>query len=278
MLKLTSLLAFSLIATTSFALDKRELKMELSELNQIVDQTNFIVQKGCSGTLIDLKNKLVLTNYHCIDSNVSVIDKEAISSNGQVKKFRAKKYADVSLEQNGYIGFDKVSSAQYFAEIVAEDKTVDLAIVKIKSDIPHKIASSILPESVVVVRGETVYAVGNPGGMDATIVKGIVSSLNRTFEFPWTDNTKLQMIQFSGGIYGGNSGGSLYNDRGYLIGVPAAGFAQANFIGLAIPAEVVRKFMKRNCLAEAFDTDANNGKCVEDKKKEDKDKDKYSEK
>ena len=267
MLKSILVVFLSLISTHSFAI-------ELSELNQIVDQTNFIVEKGCSGTLIDLKNRLVLTNYHCIDSKISVIDKEETSPNGQLKKFRTKKYADVSIEQNGYNGFDKVSSAQYFADIVAEDKTVDLAILKIKSDIPHKIASSILPESLIVIRGETVYAVGNPGGMDATIVRGIVSNLNRTFEFPWTNNTKLAMIQFSGGIYGGNSGGALYNDKGYLIGVPAAGFTQATFIGLAIPAEIVRTFMKKNCLSEAYDASANNQKCLEDKKKKEKDKEK----
>lgn len=269
MLKSILLVIFSLITTQSFAI-------ELSEINQIVDQTNFIVEKGCSGTLIDLKNRLVLTNYHCVDSKISVIDREETSSNGQLKKFRIKKYTDISIEQNGYNGFEKVSSAQYFADIVAEDKTVDLAILKIKSDIPHKIASSILPETIIVIRGETVYAVGNPGGMDATIVRGIVSNLNRTFEFPWTNNTKLAMIQFSGGIYGGNSGGALYNDKGYLIGVPAAGFTQATFIGLAIPAEIVRTFMKKNCLSEAFDTNANNQQCLDDKKKKEKEKEKLT--
>ena len=278
MRKLILLVVLSLISTHSFALDPKESRMELSGLNQIVDQTNFIVERVCSGTLIDLKNKLVLTNYHCIESKVSVVDKEEISPNGQLKKFRAKKYVDVTIEQNGYNSFEKVSSAQYFADIVAEDKTTDLAILKIKSDIPHKRASLILPETLSIVRGETVYVVGNPGGLDATIVKGIVSNLNRTFEFPWTDNTKLAMIQFSGGTYGGNSGGALYNDKGYLIGVPAAGVTQAAFIGLAVPAEVVRTFMKKNCLSEAFDSKANNQKCLEDKKKKEKDKASDSEK
>lgn len=261
---------FSLITTHSFVADAQGSKIELSDLNKIVDQTNFIVEKSCSGTLIDLKNRLVLTNYHCIDSKVSVIDREEAASNGQLKKFRTKKYGDITIEQNGYKSFEKVSSAQYITDIVAEDKTTDLAILKIRSAIPHDMASSILPESVSIVRGESVYVVGNPGGLDATIVKGIVSNLNRTFEFPWTNNTKLAMIQFSGGIYGGNSGGALYNDRGYLIGVPAAGIAQASFIGLAVPAEVVRTFMKKNCLSEVFDSTANNQKCAEDKKKSEK--------
>jgi len=257
---------FVMFSTVSLAGEQ----IDLTELNQIVEQTNFIVNRGCSGTLVDLKNKLVLTNYHCIDDNVSIVEKEETNTEGVVRKFKSKKYADVILEQNGYNGFDKVSTAMYIGEIVAEQKTVDLAIVKIKSDIPHKTASKILPESMKVVRGEGVYAVGNPGGMDATIVRGIVSNLNRTFEFPWTDNNKLPMIQFSGGIYGGNSGGALYNDGGYLIGVPAAGFTAANFIGLAVPVDVVRKFMAKNCLAEAFDEKADNAKCMEEKKAKEK--------
>lgn len=266
MFKYIVAILFAMVSTISFAAEK----IDLTQLNQIVEQTNFIVNKGCSGTLVDLKNKLILTNYHCIDDNVSIVEKEETNTDGVVKKFKAKKYSDVILEQNGYQGFDKVSTAMYIGEIVAEEKTVDLAVVKIKSEIPHKTASKILPESMKVVRGEGVYAVGNPGGMDATIVRGIVSNLNRTFEFPWTDNNKLAMIQFSGGIYGGNSGGALYNDGGYLIGVPAAGFTAANFIGLAVPVDVVRKFMAKNCLAEAFDEKADNSKCMEERKAKEK--------
>lgn len=257
---------FVMVSTISFAAEK----IDLTKLNQIVDQTNFIVNKGCSGTLIDLKNKLVLTNNHCINISVSVVEREETTPEGVVRKVRTKKYADVILEQNGYLGFDKVSTTMYLGEIVAEEKNVDLAIIRIKSDIPHKISSKILPESMNILRGEGVYIVGNPGGLDATIVRGIVSNLNRSFKFPWTDNNTLPMIQFSGGIYGGNSGGALYNDDGYLIGVPAAKFSAADFIGLAVPVDVVRKFMWKNCLAEAFDKDTSNVKCIEDKKLKDK--------
>lgn len=244
--------------------------LTIKQLNELVEQTNFIVNRGCSGTLIDLKNKLILTNYHCIDTNIEIVEKEISNIDGIVKKVKMKKYKDVPVVQNGYDGFTKVSTSTYIAEIVAENKAVDLAVLKIKTDLPQKKASIILPDNLTILRGEDVYAVGNPGGMDATIVKGIISNMNRTFEFPWTNEEKLPMIQFSGGIYGGNSGGALYNNQGYLIGVPAAGFRGASFIGLAIPISIVKKFLKNNCLAEAYDDTFSNTKCIDEKKKKEK--------
>jgi S1-C subfamily serine protease len=246
----------------------------LIELNTIIEQTNFIVERGCSGTLIDIKKKLILTNYHCVDSKIQFIEEDIETKDGFLRKVKRKKYLDIIVEQNGYSGFTKVSTSTYIGEIVAENKKVDLALIRIKSDIPHKIYSKLLPENEGVLRGEKVFVVGNPAGNDASLVEGVVSNLNRTFEFPWTDNEKLPMIQFSGGIYGGNSGGALYNERGYLIGVPAAGHSQANFIGLAIPINIVKTFLKNNCWGEIFDSSFANEDCLKKKKEKEKEKEK----
>lgn len=241
----------------------------LENMNRIIDQTNFVVNRGCSGTLISIEEKLILTNYHCIDGLISFVEREETDNNGYAKKVRVRKYAEVSVEQHGYDGFSKVSTASYVAEIIAEDKKVDLAILKIKSNIPHQTSSKILLDSMKILRGERVYVVGNPAGNDATVVEGIVSNLNRTFQLPWTGNERVAMIQFSGGIYGGNSGGALYNSQGYLIGVPAAGHTQATFIGLAIPISTVKKFMSENCLGHIYNPEliTETNKCKQDRKK-----------
>jgi len=244
----------------------------LEQMNRVIDQTNFVVNRGCSGTLISLEERLILTNHHCIDSLISFVEREETDANGYAKKVRVRRYADVNVEQHGYDGFDKVSTASYVAEIIAEDKKVDLAILRIKSAIPHRVASVILPDDRQIVRGERVYIVGNPSGMDATVVEGIVSNLNRTFQLPWTGNERVAMIQFSGGIYGGNSGGALYNSSGYLIGVPAAGHRDATFIGLAIPIRTVKKLMLDNCLGHIYNASlvVQSNKCKEDRKRETK--------
>jgi S1-C subfamily serine protease len=224
----------------------------LEQMNKVIDQTNFVVNRGCSGTLISLEERLILTNYHCIEGLISYTEREETDASGYVKKVRLRKLAEVAVEQHGYDGFARISTQSYVAEIVADDKKIDLAILRIKSPLRHQIASTLLPDGMNVVRGERVYVVGNPAGNDATVVEGIVSNLNRTFQLPWTGNERVAMIQFSGGIYGGNSGGALYNSSGYLIGVPAAGHTAATFIGLAIPISTVKKFMLDNCLGHVY--------------------------
>lgn len=244
----------------------------LEQMNRVIDQTNFVVNRGCSGTLISLEERLILTNYHCIDQNISFVERDETDANGYSKRVRVRRYSEVTVEQHGYDGFARISTASYVAEIVAEDKKVDLAIIRIKSTIPHQIASKILPDAMKIVRGERVYIVGNPAGNDATVVEGIISNLNRTFQLPWTGNERVAMIQFSGGIYGGNSGGALYNSTGYLIGVPAAGHRDATFIGLAIPISTVKAFMLDNCFGHVYNPSLviESNKCREDKKKETK--------
>lgn len=252
-----------------------EKKWTLAEINDTIEQTNFVVNSGCSGTLISIKLKLILTNYHCVEEKVSIIEREVTTDTGITRKVRFRKYGDVDVVQHGYDNFARVSTSSYFAEIVAAEKSRDLAVLKIRSAIPHRLASRILPDTMKVVRGERVYVVGNPAGLDATIVEGIVSNLNRTFTFSWTDNEKLAMIQFSGGIYGGNSGGALYNAQGYLIGVPAAGNMNATFIGLAIPIDLVRKVLKDNCLSSAYSGNEDEDvKCAATKKKRAEDEEK----
>lgn len=256
-------LVFSLFTVSASAAE-----WTLAQMNRVIDQTNFVVNRGCSGTLISVSERLILTNYHCIDSLISFVEKEETDANGYSKKVRVRRYADVNVEQHGYDGFARISTSSYVAEILAEDKKVDLAMLRIKSSIPHQIASTILPDTNQIVRGERVYVVGNPAGNDATVVEGIVSNLNRTFQLPWTGNERVAMIQFSGGIYGGNSGGALYNSSGYLIGVPAAGHRDATFIGLAIPISTVKSFMLDNCLGYVYNASLvlESNKCRENRK------------
>lgn len=254
-------------------------RWSIDDMNKAIEQTNFIVNRGCSGTLISVPEKLVLTNYHCIDDAVTSVEREVTNAEGWVRKVKFRIYKDVPVEQNRYDGFTKTGSSSYVAEIVAESQTRDLALLRLKGSIPHTYASPLLPASGQVRRGDRIYSVGNPAGEDATLGEGVVSNVNRTFDFPWTAGAKLAMIQFSGGLFGGNSGGALYNDRGELIGVPAAGYRVATFIGFAIPIHVVKSFLKDNCFIAAGDefvsskvinatgTIADDPQCRENKKK-----------
>lgn len=240
-------------------------------LNRQIDQTNFIVNRGCSGTLINIELKLVLTNYHCVGQFIRTVEREVTKPDGTISKVKRERLEDVPIVQRAYQGHEQVGKTEYLTKIVAHKQTRDLALLQIKADtIPMTVASKVASEDVKILRGDHAYAVGNPSGLDASVTEGIISSVTRTFEFPWALNEKLPMVQYAGGIFGGNSGGSLYNDDGILIGVPAAGHRQATFIGLAIPASIIREFLSEFCFAKAYDDKADDKACQ--KKREGKDK------
>ena len=98
-------------------------------------------------------------------------------------------------------------------EIVATDERRDLAIIKVIGD---TLPELLLGNSDEVRIGETVYAVGNPQGLQGTVSRGIVSSM-RDF------GQNGIRIQIDAPISPGNSGGPVLNDEGEVIGVSVSG-------------------------------------------------------
>lgn len=238
----------------------------IPELNDIVDQTNFIVGSGCSGTLISINPHLILTNYHCIDRYVKTVSRDRENERGIVKKVNEIRLEPVRVTQVMYRDHETVGNTTFVSEIVARQKSRDLALLQIKATtIPNSRISVLLPKEYSILRGEQVWAVGNPAGLDATITQGIVSSVNRTFRFQWAENEDLPMIQTDVGMFGGNSGGALYNEYGFLVGVPTAGIRQATHLGLAIPSFIVWEFLENHCKAEHLPGGINNIVTCKDK-------------
>lgn len=236
--------SLSILASSAFA-------WEPEEMNAVIDQTNFIVNRGCSGTLISLEPPLILTNHHCIDRFVRSVNKDVTDENGKISTVKELKLDPVTVAQVSYSGHETVGSSTYVTEIVARQKNRDLAVLQLRAEkVPYTIVSPLLPEGEKTERGERVWAVGNPAGLDATVTTGIISSVTRTFQFPWAENEDLPMIQTDVGIFGGNSGGALYDTQGRLVGVPAAGHRTATHLGLAIPTSIVWEVLAKNCLAE----------------------------
>jgi len=230
------------------------------EINRTIEQTNFIVNRGCSGTLI--APGLILTNYHCIDGNVDTVEREVRMPDGTVAKKKFRKFTDVATEQKTYSGFVLTGSANYVAEIVAAEKTQDLALLKLKGNTPHTYFAPIIPDGQPVLRGEKVWIVGNPlGVLDSSVTAGIVSNANRSLDPPWADGGRIPVLQISGGMSGGNSGGALYDSKGRLVGIPFAGYRGDGHLGFAITIDVVKAFLRENCFASTFDKSANDDRC-----------------
>ncbi|MFQ6675459.1 MAG: S1C family serine protease [Fidelibacterota bacterium] len=132
---------------------------------------------------------------------------------------------------------------EYTAEVVGEDRTTDIAVLKISGkDIPY----AELGDSDDIIIGEWVVALGNPFGLfdvnkQPTATVGIVSAVNLDFGREHSGRIYQGMIQTDAAINRGNSGGPLCNANGEVIGLNTFIFTGGAYsegsigIGFAIP-------------------------------------------
>lgn len=118
-------------------------------------------------------------------------------------------------------------------EIVALNPFFDLALIKLPLGDAVKPGHAILG-SDEVNSGDSVFAVGNPLGMERTVTQGIVSNRSRNLE-------GQLYIQTDTAINPGNSGGPLINIEGELIGINVAVRANAQGLGFALPIDEVKR-------------------------------------
>jgi 2-alkenal reductase len=128
------------------------------------------------------------------------------------------------------------------ATVVGRAPEYDLAVVRL-ARVPKDLRPIPLGSSGDLRIGQTVYAIGNPFGLQRTLTRGLVSALGR--ELPTTDYREvLGVIQTDAAINPGNSGGPLLDSAGRLIGVNSAirsASGSSSGIGFAIPADLVNR-------------------------------------
>ena len=123
---------------------------------------------------------------------------------------------------------------RYKAKVIGSDARTDLAVIKIDA---NNLVVASLGNSDQLKPGETVFAIGNPGGLEFanSITDGMVSGIDRlvTSETGYT----MKYIQTNAAINPGNSGGALVNEYGYVIGICSAKIMALDYegIGFAIP-------------------------------------------
>lgn len=121
------------------------------------------------------------------------------------------------------------------ADIVAEDRQLDLAVLKIPADDELPILE--LGDSRDVNVGDWVVAIGNPYGLEHTVTAGVISATGRPLTIE--GRTFKNLLQTDASINPGNSGGPLLSLDGKVIGINTAIDARAHGIGFAIPSETV---------------------------------------
>lgn len=179
---------------------------------------------GLGSGFIISEEGYVITNFHVIE-NETRITVNIFRKEGEV--FKKTKIEDV--------------------EIIAVSPFVDLALLKFTPPEGLKVTVVYLAEDRPLREGDTVFAIGNPLGLERTISEGIISKANRQEE-------GLLYIQTTTQINPGNSGGPLFNERGEVIGVTNMGYLMAEGLNFAIPSRYVIEFLK-NRDAYAYDRD-----------------------
>lgn len=129
------------------------------------------------------------------------------------------------------------------AQIVAQDATSDIALLKIEAE---DLRALPLGDSRDARVGQWVLAIGNPFGLSQTVSAGIISALGRSDLriLPYED-----FIQTDASIHPGNSGGPLVNLRGEVLGINTAIYSRRDGrgqgIGFAVPIDIARVLARR---------------------------------
>ncbi len=158
-----------------------------------------------SGFLID-SDGFIITNHHVVDRATEV---------------------QITL----------LDKREFKAKVIGRDPKMDLALLQIRDKerrVPQNLKPVPFGDSNSLRIAESVFAVGNPFGLQHTVTMGIISAKNRTIGQGPFDN----FLQTDASINPGNSGGPLFNLKGEVIGINTVIYSrtgQSGGLGFAIP-------------------------------------------
>lgn len=193
-----------------------------------------------SGSLIDKRRRLVLTNYHVV-GNVPRATVFFPEYDGKRVVPERKFYTDRSAR----LGIP--------GEVLEVDKAADLALIRIDR-VPDGVAElPVAGESPDP--GQTVHSVGNPGRSGALWVytPGKVRQVyGKTWKAKLDERTvhtfDARVVETDSPTNPGDSGGPLVNDKGHLVGVTEGGATDAQSISLFVDVSEVKKLLNRRAV------------------------------
>jgi regulator of sirC expression with transglutaminase-like and TPR domain len=116
----------------------------------------------------------------------------------------------------------------------ASDYHLDLAILRVEAD---DLKPLKLGDSDTVKQGQPIVGLGNPAGLDFSVVQGVVSAIR--------DVEKQPMIQIAMPIERGNSGGPLIDRKGNVLGILTLKSLRTENLGFATPVNTLKKLMEK---------------------------------
>ena len=159
----------------------------------------------------------IVTNYHVVQN--------AVEGGGGVQVTLADQTSAIDAAVVGYY----------------PDK--DIAVLRITPPLGKTLTPIPLGKSADLQVGQSVFAIGNPFGLDLTLTTGVVSATGREIQSV-TKHPMKNVIQTDAAINPGNSGGPLLDSAGRLIGMNTAIYSPSGTsagIGFAIPADEINR-------------------------------------
>ena len=120
-------------------------------------------------------------------------------------------------------------------EVTANDQHLDLAVLRIAEKGLKPLA---LGDSEQLEQGDEVVAMGNPDGLDFSVVSGVISEPKRAIE-------GREMIQIAVPIERGNSGGPLLNHKGEVLGLLTLKSQRTENLGFAMPVSALKTLIEK---------------------------------
>jgi S1-C subfamily serine protease len=195
-----------------------------------------VVKSEGSGSLIDRKHRLVVTNVHVVGNTgeVSVYFPDFDASGELIARHDAYK------QKPGIRG-----------RVVMKEERADLALVQLDR-LPEGVQPLALAKSKAKV-AQQVHSVGNPGASQALWIYS-PGKVRQVFKDQWKipDDLEGKIINYDAvkletdsAINAGDSGGPLVDDRACMVGVAHGHNLLANNLSIFIEASEVRQLLER---------------------------------
>jgi len=171
----------------------------------VVAEDNDMIPIGFgSGFLVE--ENLIVTNHHVING-----------ANG------------------GYVKFINEDTIYEIEGVLALNELTDLAVLQIQPSGKIDFIKSVTQPPQI---GESVFALGNPLGLEGTFSDGIVSAIRN-----YPDTT---LFQITAPISPGNSGGPVVNKNSELVGVATSYMAEGQNLNFAVPYSYVKEILNES--------------------------------
>jgi S1-C subfamily serine protease len=187
-----------------------------------------------TGSLVDARLRLILTNYHIVGNAPRV---EVVFPQYERGKLIA--------EREYYI--DRLRRLGIRGRVVARDRTRDLALIQLE-ELP-KGAQQLKLAAMSPLPGQTVHSLGNPGKSGALWVY-TAGKVRQVYFKRWkakigdeTASFEAEVVETDSATNPGDSGGPLVNDQAELVGVTQGGAIGASLLSYFIDVSEVRRFL-----------------------------------